>query len=209
MVASVDGRVYDINYGAHGASSGFTVMTATQPETKGKNYPWWNTYYGHLDRNLQVQKGQSIKRGQILGYVHSIPGSLGITGKLMAREAPNGLGSEYWLNPDNYGPGYEQMDYWDGKTDLSTPTYIDKSVRQQAIIKDLIKMNSSKYAKSLSGKKHMGGMPWSIAEKFKFLQQLYKQIPEIFGTNNEEAGKLIKEFYEIQPIKLTLPFKKQ
>jgi len=50
---------------------------------------------------------------------------------------------------------------------------------------------------------------WSTVEKFRFLETLYEMHPHQFPTlPKAELENITKEFYQNQPIILTLPFKK-
>ncbi|MFH1510790.1 MAG: peptidoglycan DD-metalloendopeptidase family protein [Candidatus Woesearchaeota archaeon] len=203
MIAAVDGFVMEVHHLEQ--HRGDAVMAVTQPEKKGKNFPWWATYYGHLT-NLQVKEKDNIKRGQLIGY--AVTGGYGVSAKLMAREAPGGIGTEYWVDPDNYGKGHGQLDYWDGKTDLSVANYIERSQKQQKILEQLLKMCNSTDAKYVAGKRHLADMNWSIIEKVRYLEQLQKRNPEKFSGDKQEIQTMIQEFYANQPVILTMPLKK-
>jgi len=50
---------------------------------------------------------------------------------------------------------------------------------------------------------------WSLVEKFRYLEYLYQTDPKLFPSVPKEEFELVrKEFYENQPIILTLPLKK-
>jgi hypothetical protein len=64
---------------------------------------------------------------------------------------------------------------------------------------------------TLFRKKHKGMFlsKWSPIEKFRNVEYLKKNKPQIFPSLTEEQfGEMKKEFYNNQPIILTLPFKK-
>ena len=50
---------------------------------------------------------------------------------------------------------------------------------------------------------------WDLAEHFKYLETLYEINPNLFPSISRDHYKAIKkEFYDNQPIILTLPFVK-
>jgi len=123
-----------------------------------------------------------------------------------------------YADPDNYGPHYSHMQYDDHpiEQDKATPLVVDNMLREQSRLvsrldnlrKDWERTKS--LLNSLWHNEH-GYKPsqWSVVEKFRFYETLYEMHPYQFpNLNKEEFETIRKEFYENQPIVLTLPFRK-
>ena len=167
--------------------------------THGNNY---RSTYLHLNEP-EVEFGQKLKRGQIIGY----PDKIWNMPRLVFRD--------YYdtCDPNNYGMNHSYMNYWDGSTDLDIGKE-EQNKRlelQQQILNKIGGMVEGPEKYTLLRKKHEGKFPckWSPIEKFRYIEYLQKNKPETFPSlTKEQFGEMKKEFYDNQPIILTLPFTK-
>ena len=106
------------------------------------------------------------------------------------------------------------MNYWDGVTEL--PSGHD-SKKQYGVQLDKVNafatLCKGKNVSNLSERYHLkqasrGRMSWSLIEQFRYLEHLYRTHPEYFTGTPDQINSIRKEFYDNQPIVLTLPFKK-
>ena len=166
----------------------------------GNNYSSW---YLHL-RQPEVKFGQKIERGQRIGF----PDERWNIPSLMLPERINAI------DPDNYGINHSFMTYWDGLTNLD----IDKEEQnkrienQRRILQEIAGLCSGSEKYTLLMMKHKRGdrvLKWSAIETFRYMEHLYKKNPQKFSSlTKDQLEKMKKEFYDNQPIILTLPFKK-
>ena len=152
---------------------------------------------------------QEVKRGQ---PICAVPSEHRENAKLIFREWGN------HVDPDNYGPHYSYMQYDSPpiEQDKATPLVMDNMLREQSrLVSRLDNLRkdwerTKTLLNSLWHNEH-GYKPsqWSVVEKFRFFETLYEMHPYQFPTLvKEEFETIRKEFYENQPIILTLPFKK-
>ena len=161
----------------------------------------YRVFYFHL-QHPQVEFGQKVDRQTLIGYPDDRWSYVG----LMLLEADNPA------DPDNYGVNHGLMAYWDRKTDLEIPrdeqeVRVEKQTQLMYECADYYK-GPEEY--TLLRKKHHSGdkvFKWVIIENFRYLEYLYNNDPKLFPSLKEEQFRLMgKEFYNNQPIILTLPF---
>jgi hypothetical protein len=207
MVAVAKGRVVDVrevetlstwwkNLGSDpGGAKGFWVEIR-----HGLNY---RVFYQHLQQP-ELKFGQIVKRGQRIGS--PAPQWNSPTLYLFEIDDP--------VDPDNYGMNHGFMDYWDGDTELEIgKEEQEKRVeRQQQLLYKLAELYTGPEKYTLLAKKHKYRdkiFKWSLVEKFRYLGYLYQKDPKLFPSMTKEQFELVrKEFYENQPIILTLPLEK-
>ncbi len=159
--------------------------------------------YFHLDKilvgNMEGPKPRNliVERGQVLGYCDS---SL----KFTFKEHGN------LVNPDDWGPNHSFMDYWDGKADLDSKDIIPKLSKQRKL---LLKLHEAYMEPDKEGllqrvhrkNKYYGTCFWSTVETWRFMM---KKDPGFFNIPEDQLNQLNNEFYDNQPMILTLPFKR-
>jgi len=207
MVAVAKGTVSDI-IDLESQTSGWKGLGSDPKEAKGfmavmrhgNNY---GSCYLHLQQP-EVKFGQKVERGQIIG----LPDDRWNIPSLMLFERMNAI------DPDNYGINHSFMTYWDGVTDLD----IDKEEQnkrleqQRQILQNIANLCSGPEKYTLLMMKHKHGnrfRKWSKIEIFRYIEYLYRKNPnKFFSLTKDQLEKMKKEFYDNQPIILTLPFKK-
>ncbi len=161
----------------------------------------YKSFYLHLNK-LEVESLQKIKRGQIIGY----PDERWNMPRLVFEDGDQS-------DPNNYGVKHSFMNYWDGSTDLDIRKEEQEKMYeiQQQILNKVAGMAEGPEKYTLLRKKHKGMFQyrWSSIEKFRYIEYLHQNKPETFPSlTKEQFGEMKKEFYNNQPIILTLPFKK-
>jgi hypothetical protein len=211
MVASARGflgRWYSVGGSGARGSGEVVELLHQEPDKMGRDYPYFATRYGHISVDEQIKKakpGDVIPRGTIVGYQYYYN-----TAKFMAIEAfdPN---HAYFVDPENYSPGYSHLKYWDGQTNLEVDNYGEKFNKQVETLENLIKKYKPKdlthWLKIPAWKQKHKNLHPSILTKWRAIENLYQKEPEKFSASKEEVEQLKKEFYANQPIILTLPFK--
>ena len=165
----------------------------------------YRTDYAHLNK-VSVTVGQEVNRGQIIGFAGDSYTSNVF--KLMLLE------TDFRVNPDNYGMNHSFMNYWDEKTDLDfQPDVIkERYITQRWVVKNLLNSYKSLEKDEIPYYYHTdrvyGPTLWSEFEKFKYLEDKFKSDPNMFEITSEKFVFYKNEFYQNQPIILTLPFKK-
>jgi hypothetical protein len=167
--------------------------------------------YNHVAEPF-VQQWQKVERGQPLCRVPVIYSD---NAKLYVLENSN------WVDPDNYGFNHAYMDYQRGPIeqdkDSSNPDLMtEKLYKQTTLLQRFDKLRkdwetTQTFLSDLWHNKN-GYKPseWSTVEKFRFLETLYQMHPHQFpNLSKEEFESMRKEFYQNQPIILTLPFRKK
>ena len=124
-----------------------------------------------------------------------------------------------WVDPDNYGYNHGYMDYGNGPLDIeeeimSNPKLMEEKATKQTDILNRFDKSRMGWDKDvLIDKYHTKGVnracTWSTVEKFRYLEELYKVNPRLFpNLSKDQFESMKKEFYDNQPIILTLPFVK-
>lgn len=210
MITTAEGRL--LSHKSAGRGSGEVIELVHRPKA-GEQAPFFLTIYGHIsvdnDFIKRFKKGDTVPRGTVVGQVY-YKGSA----KLMTIEAFN-ANTAYWVNPENYGRHYTQLNYWDGNPDFDKELiskYVERFNKQVKCLETLVKMSKTK---DLS---HFLKIPTStppnhpvhpaIIDKWRRVEQMYGKEPDKLTGSKEEIEHLKKEFYDNQPIILTLPFKK-
>lgn len=207
MVAVAAGTVTDVSYLADTTGYFYQTIIKEQNQAKGfgvrvvtgSNY---SSHYLHL-KTPEVTFGQKINRGQIIGYPEKKWN--------MPRLVINEVGDQ--VDANNYGVDHSYMNVWDGNTDLEVEK-VEQNKRwetQQQILNKFAGMAEGPEKYTLLRKKHKGMQlcNWSPIEKFRYIEYLHQNKPEIFPSlTKEQFAEIKKEFYSHQPIILTLPFKK-
>jgi hypothetical protein len=182
-------------------------------------YPF-KIHYAHLHKTFFNKKnlGMPIKRGEPIGNVTTHNNYA----KLMLQRLGTVVGKG-WADPDLYGFNHSHMDYISNvsiseidEQNMKEPEKVrEKAINQkwsinkiaeECVVKGMqVKMENVYHQK----RRDYGIITWSEPEKFKYLETLYEIKPELFpNLSNDYFQKLKKEFFENQPIILTLPFKK-
>ncbi|MFH1511278.1 MAG: hypothetical protein ABIF10_06305 [Candidatus Woesearchaeota archaeon] len=204
MVASAAGVLH--KWDSVGRGSGEYVELVHQPERKGRNHPFFATIYGHISVDDKFKKKYKqwdvVPRGTILGHVHYWGAA-----KLMAYEGSD-IDHTYWVDPENYGPGYTQLDYWDNKTNLEVDNYGSRYNKQVHLLETFIQMYKGKDLSYLlkvpRSNIEQKQLHPAISQKFRKMEKIYQKEPEQFKATKEEISRVKEEFYANQPIKLTL-----
>lgn len=165
--------------------------------THGTNFI---SYYYHL-KKPEVKFGQIINRGERLGFPDerwNVPRLLFLTE------------CETLADPDNYGVNHSFMTYWDGVTDLDVSEEAqNKRLETQKEIQNKIAGLYSGSEKYTLLRKRRQRSKWGLIENFRYVEYLFKKEPQSFTSlTKEQFEDMRKEFYNNQPIILTLPFKK-
>jgi hypothetical protein len=176
-----------------------------------RNQVYRSSYY-YLSK-VVVEHWQTVRRGQIIGYGSKYTADSKEQAKIVLEERGN------WVNPDDYGSRHGFMDYWDGKSSLEIDleemnTRLDQQIE---IVKQLNRYYKKRDKENIYNRLHTVidtekyksyPVKWSTIDRFRYLSHLYRKEPGLFPDLS--AGKferLTKEFYENQPIILTLPFR--
>ena len=207
MVAAADGKVigiYDLTFDLHTGRAGGMVVQVLHD-------PLYVSHYAHLDK-VYVKIREKVKRGAPIGNVTEHNN----IAKLVFNEGlGRALGNH--IDPDNYGTNHSYMEYWDGSTNLEIRNQTERWIRQtdlcekfeesfierkRAELLDLLDLRAHR----TSGKKQC---TWNDVGKFRYLEELYKAKPNLFqNLSNDRFESMKKEFYDNQPIILTLPLVK-
>jgi hypothetical protein len=212
IYSAADGKVTDIHKITIGKTriGGYTVEVSDTLST-----PFRLLYY-HVEDPV-VELMQPVARGDLLAKGASSDRFDNAPGPAYFK-----LGLMRWHNfedPDNYGLHHGQMDYWDGKNDLSISDGFQKYVNQRDIITEIVKSykgnpnpleplaKMSEIRHQAKAKKGASTYYWSAVERFRLLDYINTKNPRIFDLNKSEFQGLKDKFYANQPIILTLPFK--
>jgi hypothetical protein len=172
----------------------------------------YRSSYYHLSK-VVVKHWQAVKRDQIIGYGLRYGTDNKEKVKLILEERGT------WVNPDDYGLNHKFMNYWDGRTNLEIDLEeMNKRLdRQGEIVEKLnsfyLKKESDNIYKKIHTIINIGRyknypIRWSTVDKFKYLNQLYTNNSNLFpNLSLADFDSLTKEFYNNQPIVLTLLFK--
>ena len=208
MVAVASGEVVDKHELHTGRAGGLSIGVAYP--LIGSDCEFMH-FYAHLSEPA-VKVGQKVNRGDPVAGVPPIYANLA---KLMLTEGRTGpLGN--WVDPDNYGNNHTYMSYWDGNRTLEINNPSERNKKQNEILSkftDSYEGQDIEKIKDLNLTFHailrQNLCLWSTVEKFRFFETLYEMHPYQFpNVNKEEFETMRKEFYENQPIVLTLPFRK-
>jgi len=125
------------------------------------------------------------------------------------------------VDPDNYGENHNYMRYQAGPLPIDEEDKANsllasqRLTKQKEIATNLDRLRKGGYLEDnrLFNLWHNKGgykpSEWSTIEKFRFLETLYDMHPQQFpNLSKEELETTRREFYQNQPIILTLPFKK-
>jgi hypothetical protein len=208
MIAAAPGWVSNVKELRTGRAGGIMVEVVHTPELYAIR--GYISYYAHL-AHPYVGEGQFVRRGDAIGVVTEHREYA----KLLFME-----GGHYgrWVDPDNYGRQHSYMDYWDGsdsKSDMSDLELIAaRSKKQKAILKYFedarADCRDDPLYDPVFAKVHGSNRAyWSVVEQYRYHECLYDIKPDIFpDVSKNECDALRKEFYENQPIVLTLPLTK-
>ncbi|NIQ39592.1 MAG: peptidoglycan DD-metalloendopeptidase family protein [Proteobacteria bacterium] len=203
MVASAPGQVHQIKEMpvVHKGKASGLMVTLAHPG-RGRLY---FSYYAHLGSAV-VQEGQEVNRGDPIGYVKRYRG---LEVKESLRFAKLMLfHDDSWVDPDNYGLNHGYMTYQSDHQGIGEFSGIemDKRCRNQlAIHNELSKLSG---IETFHWHKKESRCSWSRVERFRFLECLYETNPELFpNLSKNEFQTKKKEFYDNQPIIMTLPFR--
>ncbi len=199
MVASAPGEVGEIKELNTGKAGGYMVMVLHRGLSK------YRTYYAHLNK-IYIRQFQQVKRGDPIGNV---------TEHRQYAKLLFGEGSGMCFDPDNYGENHSYMKY---KSDMNEN--FKEFSEDEIIMKEQNQWNAyeqlnhhfkhhSKDSIKMHKKSGDEACEWSSFEYFKYLLALYEVKPDLFPELSEEKFQTLKkEFYDNQPIVLTLPFRK-
>ena len=197
MVASAPGIVMNI-YRLRTGRAGGKIVRVEHPD-----YFNYISYYAHLNK-VYVKFGKHVKRGDPIGNVteHSR------YAKLMLK-----IGSR--VDPDNYGINHSYMRYKADMDETFNEIPMDEIEKKRQYQWEIFyqffeQMNyDSNYLLKMHKESGHGAANWSTLEYFKYLSTLYEVKPDLFPELSEEkVQSMKKEFYDNQPIVLTLPFRK-
>lgn len=168
--------------------------------------PYHTSYYSHLNK-VVVECGKPIQRGDVLGYAGDAD-TYHVAKFVFRVDGSN-------VNPDNYGPNHSYMQYWDGSTNLEIEDTWTRYENQEKVFNRFHQSYHGKDKRDILWKEHttadthyFGKCEWSLVEKFRYLETKYLNNPNQFELSKMGYEALKKEFYNNQPIILTLPFKK-
>jgi len=203
MVAVASGKVeniHQINMAGHAGGRGVEIGHCIDPSDR---IVYKSAYY-HLNK-VDVAWSDRVERGDIVGYAGDT--DTYNVAKLCLRAFGN------LVNPDNYGPGYNHMQYWDGDNSLEIRDGWERYLNQCRIMGNLLECYLGKDRKKINVAEHSDGYygtcNWSLFEKFTYLEHKFEGKPNLFPNLRKHHFELMKkEFYNNQPIVLTLPFKK-
>jgi len=204
------GRAVFVN---HGTRSPLDIIRTLHSQWRDISFV---TMYAHLDK-VFIHGDQKVERGDPIGNVTEHNN----IAKMMAWEEGN------WVDPNNYGLNHGFMDYSDGSLPgdeniLQDLKVVDNKLQNQKEILDEFKKygkrdkNATYRENYVFDKWHrkkniykIEDAKWSTFEKFRYLEELYKINPKLFpDLSKDQFESMRKEFYDNQPIILTLPFKK-
>jgi hypothetical protein len=221
IYASTPGQVVNVRTYSGGGTNvkGHQISIYNEP---------FSIVYEHVDKPA-VKFKDIIKRGDLIARGVSDKrnnGVQGLPGYFKIALYNNGNCED----PDTYGENYSYMNYWDEKKDLNKNNKNNKISIQWDILNkisnsyngvlknDLVKI--SKQHISFKEFKKNGKYPfqhrnfngsflrYTPIERFKILENIYKQDPLKFTLGETKFQNLKQKFYNYQPIILTLPFKK-
>jgi hypothetical protein len=225
MVSTAPGIVEDIIELNTGRLGGHMV-TVAHPiplhwQGNVPRWPYFRTYYAHLDREVLVEFGQKVDRGTPIGTMSMYPDFA----KIMFKAGGD------WTNPDRYGPGMGFMIYpqdYDSSGDPPIKNFSNTELKEyNKRIMELVGKQNELLTKIEECKKDYGDVflsdryhvkggrrgrecKWSAPEKFLYLEKLY-EINHLYfnGLSKQEFAEIKSEFLANQPIVLTLPMVKK
>jgi hypothetical protein len=167
------------------------------------------TYYAHMDVKY-VNYGDKLKRGDPIG----IMGDWHKNAKIMLTIGGN------WSDPDHYGLNHSYMTYQKNLqnkfVEFSEEEMRNRKNRQYEIWRtmqqhlDSESIGEKKWPTMWHNKNGYKPSNWSVFERFKRLSILYDVKADLFpGINTKKYNQMKKEFYDNQPIILTLPLRKK
>ncbi|UCG13126.1 MAG: M23 family metallopeptidase [Deltaproteobacteria bacterium] len=176
-----------------------------------RNQAYRSSYY-HLSK-VVVEHWQAVKRAQIIGYGSRYDADKREKVKIVLEERGN------WVNPDSFGQNHGFMNYWNegNNFDRNLQEMNFRLDKQIEIVKRLYTSYARRDCDALYNKLHTVidtekyknyPVKWSTIDRFKYLTYLYSRDSNLFpGLSSAEFDILTKEFYDNQPIILTLPFR--
>jgi len=200
MVAVAPGKLNNVHE-LHTGRAGGLMVTINHTEDG-----FFKSYYAHLYKSYidNDDWGAEIKRGQPIGSVRQHHNYA----KLL-------FSTRSWIDPDNLGPNQSYMAYMSdlNKDFEETPEEeIQKKAQNQEHIREQFFSHLSlknKHAVHFHESRFRAPSVWSEVEEFRYLETLYNLKPDLFPSlGNDEFQAMKKEFYDNQPIVLTLPFVK-
>ncbi len=199
MVAVAPGEVIEVRRLNTGRAGGMLVIVG-HPKFRS-----FTTSFAHLNA-VYVHTGETVERGQPIGNLTQYT----CCAKLMFSNTFN------WIDPDTYGLEHDYMDYQENLPESfresSYEETKEKNEIQSQIVFDFYTMLSSTIEIPLRyhKEKGYGACRWSYVDEFKYLSTLYKAKPDLFpGLTTIKVQSMTREFYDNQPIVLTLPFRKK
>ena len=173
-------------------------------------YQAYRSSYYFLSK-VNVVCWQTAKRGQIIGYGMTYGADKKEKVKIVLEERGN------WVNPDDYGVGHGPMTYWDNTRiwdmDLEEMNQrLDRQVHILAVLNSYYEKADDSVFRNIHGvidtrKSKNYPVEWSTLDRFKYLAHIYANSAELFtGLDLATFNQLKDEFYQNQPIVLTLPF---
>ncbi len=204
MVAAAPGFVFNVKTLNTGRAGGRMVTVCHPMSSDSLNVAQYYSYYAHLN-SVYVTSGKQVIRGDRIGNVTEHKDYA----KLMFKSGTN------WVDPDNYGFNHGFMNY---EVDVD-PQYLSatadvqtkKYTNQRSVYTRLYAHLENTEIRPLQMHKESGygACRWSYVESFRYLSTLYEVKPDYFPDLSPTEFQIVqKEFYENQPIVLTLPFKK-
>jgi murein DD-endopeptidase MepM/ murein hydrolase activator NlpD len=193
-----------INKAGHAGGIDLYLIHTDKDLYRDANYnftPGFRSRYYHLN-SLEIsdeikERNNMVNRGELLGYAgddstyNTFGFGLTDNGNL--------------VNPDDYGINHGPMDFWDG-TDMEISNPVERSINQRWVVKQLLQRYKGSDKNGLLTKVHKSGyygtVRWSTVECFRYLLNSGQvDMPAA------EMNELAKEFYDNQPVILSLPFK--
>jgi hypothetical protein len=166
-----------------------------------------SVYYHMREYSTPLRVGDFVERGDVIGRVG----------------APHNMHFKHLIEswgkreqPNYYGHNMGYMDYWDSKTDLdiSLENAREKKHFQYDLIRELMDRYQGPESNVIKGLErgliHKGrwseeNSSWSIVERFKLLEYLFRNSPHFFDEKDKPIQNIVAEVYRNQPVVLTLP----
>lgn len=182
-------------------------------------YHPYRVCYDHV-AEPKVKIAQNVQRGDLIAAGVSdyrFDGSIGRPAyfKIMLYDIEN------IEDPDNYGINHSYMNYLDQIIEPDIQKSGERGGKQHKLFSVII--NSFKPRVDSKGKKinplsilhnmshresgYYNTYYWSNIEKFRFLEFIYNKNPSDFSMSKNDFQRIKKDFYDNQPIILTLPFR--
>ena len=211
MVAVARGTVFDtVDLGRLTTRLGGLMTMIGHPNDIEGFYNPYISYYAHLSK-VYVKKGQKIERGEPVGKVLKYDSA-----KLMLTE---GMMDFAWVDPEKFGYNHSYMTYPEGSLEIDKENEKNPKLtrerlgRQIDLMLELDSYRISRPELDLSDLKHRRSQNstygWAVCETYKFLEILYEMRPDQFPTlDSQEFESIKKDFYDNQPVILTLPLSK-